>query len=112
MDSLDMQSARPSNSLTKSSSVRRYVTLIRGYRDELKLEYAKRLMGEIIRGGFDLGMPAYNSIIDCVCQLCHRKDPLWLLPVSKTLQDEIIQDSKKSGDFPRAYLQSVQDKEN
>ncbi|KAH0466966.1 hypothetical protein IEQ34_004204 [Dendrobium chrysotoxum] len=60
-------------------------TLIRGYSDELKLEDAKRLMGEIIRGGFDLGTPAYNSIIDCVCRLCRKKDPLRLLPEAQKL---------------------------
>ncbi|KAG0484182.1 hypothetical protein HPP92_008261 [Vanilla planifolia] len=50
-------------------------TLIRGYCDELKLDDARRLMGEIIRGGFDLTTPAYNSIIDCICRLCRKKDP-------------------------------------
>ncbi|KAK8959083.1 Pentatricopeptide repeat-containing protein [Platanthera guangdongensis] len=42
-------------------------------------------MGEIVRGGFDLGTPAYNSIIDCVCRLCRRKDPLRMLPEARKL---------------------------
>lgn len=52
--------------------------LIRGWCNAGKLEEARRLMGEIIRGGFDLGTPAYNAILDCVCRLCRGKDPLCL----------------------------------
>ncbi|KAI3870244.1 hypothetical protein MKX03_011932 [Papaver bracteatum] len=32
------------------------------------------LAGEIHRGGFQLGTSAYNSILDCVCKLCRKKD--------------------------------------
>ncbi|XP_074592649.1 small ribosomal subunit protein mL104 (rPPR9) [Curcuma longa] len=52
--------------------------LIRGWCNAGKLEEARRLMGEIIRGGFDLGTPAYNAILDCVCRLSRKKDPLRL----------------------------------
>ncbi|KAG6527100.1 pentatricopeptide repeat-containing protein PNM1, mitochondrial-like [Zingiber officinale] len=52
--------------------------LIRGWCNAGKLEEARRLMGEIIRGGFDLGTPAYNAILDCVCRLCRKKVPLRL----------------------------------
>lgn len=31
---------------------------------------------EIVRGGFELGTPAYNSILDCICRLCRKKDPV------------------------------------
>ncbi|PKA53687.1 Pentatricopeptide repeat-containing protein [Apostasia shenzhenica] len=58
-------------------------TLIQGYCNELKLDDARRLMGEIIRGGFDLSTPAYNSILDCVCRLCRKKDPLRLQSEAK-----------------------------
>ncbi|KAM0937884.1 putative tetratricopeptide-like helical domain superfamily [Dioscorea sansibarensis] len=50
--------------------------LIGGYCTELKLGEARRLMEEILRGGFELSTPAYNSILDCVCRLSRKKDPL------------------------------------
>ncbi|KAF5185786.1 Pentatricopeptide repeat-containing protein pnm1 protein [Thalictrum thalictroides] len=52
--------------------------LIRGWCVDGKLDEAKRLAGEIHRGGFDLGVVAYNSILDCVCKLCRIKDPFRL----------------------------------
>ncbi|WOK99348.1 hypothetical protein Cni_G08060 [Canna indica] len=53
-------------------------TLVRGWCAAGKLDEARRLMGEILRGGFELGTPAYNAILDCVCRLCRKKDPLRL----------------------------------
>ncbi|XP_068650226.1 small ribosomal subunit protein mL104 (rPPR9) [Aristolochia californica] len=53
-------------------------TLVRGWSAEGKLDEARRLVGEITRGGFDLGTAAYNSILDCVCKLCRKKDPFRL----------------------------------
>lgn len=52
--------------------------LIRAWCVDGKLDQALRLMGEMARGGFELGTPAYNSILDCVCRLCRKKDPLRL----------------------------------
>ncbi|KAI3929873.1 hypothetical protein MKW98_004027 [Papaver atlanticum] len=48
--------------------------LIKGWCVDGKLDQAKRLAGEIHRGGFQLGTSAYNSILDCVCKLCRKKD--------------------------------------
>ncbi|XP_072990632.1 small ribosomal subunit protein mL104 (rPPR9) [Typha latifolia] len=53
-------------------------TLIRGWSAAGKLDEALRLLGEARRGGFDPTTPAYNSILDCVCRLCRKKDPLRL----------------------------------
>ncbi|OVA14591.1 Pentatricopeptide repeat [Macleaya cordata] len=52
--------------------------LIKGWCVDGKLDEARRLAGEIYRGGFELGTNAYNSILDCVCKLCRRKDPFRL----------------------------------
>nr|CAD1832341.1 unnamed protein product [Ananas comosus var. bracteatus] len=52
--------------------------LVRGWSAAGKLDEALRLLGEARRGGFDLGPPAYNSILDCICRLCRKKDPLRL----------------------------------
>ncbi|KAF8408229.1 hypothetical protein HHK36_007374 [Tetracentron sinense] len=52
--------------------------LIKGWCVDGKLDEARRLTGEIYRGGFELGTMAYNSILDCVCKLCRRKDPFQL----------------------------------
>ncbi|KAM7479814.1 hypothetical protein LguiA_028027 [Lonicera macranthoides] len=52
--------------------------LIKGWCVDGKLEEAKRLAGEMQRGGFDIGSVAYNSILDCVCKLCRKKDPFRL----------------------------------
>ncbi|KAJ8773137.1 hypothetical protein K2173_028314 [Erythroxylum novogranatense] len=49
--------------------------LIKGWCVDGKLEEAKRLAGEMYRGGFEIGTMAYNAIIDCVCKLCREKDP-------------------------------------
>lgn len=43
-----------------------------------KLDEAWRLLVEMQRGGFDIGVSAYNSILDCVCKLCRKKDPFSL----------------------------------
>ncbi|XP_010260497.1 PREDICTED: pentatricopeptide repeat-containing protein PNM1, mitochondrial [Nelumbo nucifera] len=52
--------------------------LIKGWCSDGKLDEARRLAGEMYRGGFELGVMAYNSILDCVCKLCRRKDPFSL----------------------------------
>ncbi|KAL2325383.1 hypothetical protein Fmac_024441 [Flemingia macrophylla] len=52
--------------------------LIRGWCVDGKLEEAQRLAGEMYRGGFELGVGAYNSMLDCVCKLCREKDPFRL----------------------------------
>ncbi|KAJ9140571.1 hypothetical protein P3X46_031203 [Hevea brasiliensis] len=52
--------------------------LINGWCVDGKLEEAKRLAGEMYRGGFEIGTMAYNAILDCVCKLCRTKDPFRL----------------------------------
>ncbi|KAL5721738.1 hypothetical protein ACHQM5_005343 [Ranunculus cassubicifolius] len=52
--------------------------LIRGWCVDGKLDEARRLAGEINRGGFELGTVAYNSILDCVCKICRNKDAFQL----------------------------------
>ncbi|CAM8915509.1 unnamed protein product [Rhodiola kirilowii] len=52
--------------------------LIKGWCNDGKLDEAKRLAGEMDRGGFEIGAMAYNSILDCVCKLCRAKDPFSL----------------------------------
>ncbi|CAK9147938.1 unnamed protein product [Ilex paraguariensis] len=52
--------------------------LIKGWCVDEKLEEAKRLAGEMYRGGFEIGPLAYNAILDCVCTLCRKKDPFRL----------------------------------
>lgn len=52
--------------------------LIKGWCVDGKLEEAKRLAGEMHRGGFEIGAMAYNAILDCVCKLCRKKDPFRL----------------------------------
>ncbi|KAL6656919.1 hypothetical protein ACP70R_004699 [Stipagrostis hirtigluma subsp. patula] len=50
--------------------------LISGYANAGKLDDALRLIGETRRGGFQPGLDAYNAVLDCVCWLCRKKDPL------------------------------------
>lgn len=52
--------------------------LIKGWCVDKKLDEAKRLVGEMQRGGFEIGAVAYNSMLDCVCKLCREKDPFRL----------------------------------
>lgn len=52
--------------------------LIKGWCVDGKLEEARRLAGEMYRGGFELGVVAYNAMLDCVCELCRQKDPFLL----------------------------------
>ncbi|XP_019199974.1 PREDICTED: pentatricopeptide repeat-containing protein PNM1, mitochondrial [Ipomoea nil] len=52
--------------------------LIKGWCVDEKLDEAQRLAGEMYRGGFEIGTPSYNAILDCVCKLCRRKDPFRL----------------------------------
>ncbi|CAI0449226.1 unnamed protein product [Linum tenue] len=49
--------------------------LIKGWCVDGKLDEAKRLAGEIYRGGFELSVVSYNALLDCVCKLCREKDP-------------------------------------
>eukprot|EP00268_Persea_americana_P023130 TRINITY_DN2280_c0_g4_i1.p1 TRINITY_DN2280_c0_g4~~TRINITY_DN2280_c0_g4_i1.p1 ORF type:complete len:518 (-),score=89.45 TRINITY_DN2280_c0_g4_i1:302-1855(-) len=53
-------------------------SLVRGWCVDGKLDQARRLVGEIHRGGFELGTTAYNALLDCVCKLCRKKDPFRL----------------------------------
>ncbi|MCI73502.1 pentatricopeptide repeat-containing protein mitochondrial-like, partial [Trifolium medium] len=39
--------------------------LVVGYCIDGKIEEARRLAGEIYRGGFELGVGAYNAMLDC-----------------------------------------------
>ncbi|CAN6199734.1 unnamed protein product [Urochloa humidicola] len=50
--------------------------LVSGYANAGKLDHALRLIGETRRGGFEPGLDAYNAVLDCVCRLCRKKDPL------------------------------------
>ncbi|XP_057963717.1 small ribosomal subunit protein mL104 (rPPR9)-like [Malania oleifera] len=52
--------------------------LIKGWCVDGKLDEARRLAGEMYRGGFEIGTTAYNAILDCVCKLCRKKDPFRL----------------------------------
>ncbi|KAH7852742.1 hypothetical protein Vadar_028655 [Vaccinium darrowii] len=52
--------------------------LIKGWCVHGKLEEARRLAREMHRGGFEIGVVAYNAILDCVCKLCRKKDPFRL----------------------------------
>ncbi|XP_023515592.1 pentatricopeptide repeat-containing protein PNM1, mitochondrial-like [Cucurbita pepo subsp. pepo] len=53
-------------------------SLIKGWCVNGKLDEAKRLAGEMYRGGFELGTTAYNDLLDCACKLCRKKDPFRL----------------------------------
>lgn len=63
--------------------------LINGWCVDGKLDEAKRLAGEMYRGGFEIGTHAYNSILDCVCALCRKKDPFRLLDESRNVLIEM-----------------------
>ncbi|KAK4580615.1 hypothetical protein RGQ29_024311 [Quercus rubra] len=52
--------------------------LVKAWCVDGKLDEAKRLAGEMYRGGFEIGVSAYNAILDCVCKLCRDKDPFRL----------------------------------
>ncbi|XP_052179297.1 pentatricopeptide repeat-containing protein PNM1, mitochondrial [Diospyros lotus] len=52
--------------------------LIKGWCVDGKLDEARRLAGEMYRGGFEIGTVAYNAILDCACKLCRKKDPFRL----------------------------------
>ncbi|ONK60651.1 uncharacterized protein A4U43_C08F21070 [Asparagus officinalis] len=67
--------------------------LIRGWCNDLKLDDARRLAGEIVRGGFELGTPAYNSILDCICRLCRMKDPVRMKQEAEKFLAEMEEDS-------------------
>ncbi|KAK7849450.1 small ribosomal subunit protein mL104 (rPPR9)-like [Quercus suber] len=52
--------------------------LVKAWCVDGKLDEAKRLAGEMYRGGFEIGISTYNAILDCVCKLCRDKDPFRL----------------------------------
>ncbi|KAL6012034.1 hypothetical protein ACLOJK_002505 [Asimina triloba] len=54
-------------------------SLVRGWCLNGKYDEARRLVGEITRGGFELGTSAYNALLDCLCKLCRKKDPFRLM---------------------------------
>ncbi|KAL2462022.1 Pentatricopeptide repeat-containing protein PNM1 [Abeliophyllum distichum] len=54
--------------------------LIKGWCVHGEVDEAKRLAGEMYRGGFEIGTFAYNAILDCICRLCRKKDPFRLQP--------------------------------
>nr|GEU70959.1 DNA repair protein XRCC3 homolog [Tanacetum cinerariifolium] len=49
--------------------------LVKGWCVDGKLDEARRLSQEIYRGGFEIGVVGYNTILDYVCRLCRKKDP-------------------------------------
>lgn len=63
--------------------------LIKGWCVDGKLDEARRLAGEMHRGGFEIGTSAYNSLLDCVCALCRKKDPFRLVHVSGSVLFEM-----------------------
>ncbi|XP_038983689.1 pentatricopeptide repeat-containing protein PNM1, mitochondrial-like [Phoenix dactylifera] len=70
--------------------------LIRGWSAAGKLDEARRLMGEMLRGGFELCTPAYNSILDCVRGFCRKKDSLRL----QSKADKVLVEMRAAG-IPR-----------
>ncbi|KAK7265880.1 hypothetical protein RJT34_33505 [Clitoria ternatea] len=50
-------------------------SLIKGWCINGKFDEAQRLAGEMYRGGFEIGVGAYNAMLDCTCKLCREKDP-------------------------------------
>ncbi|MCI12016.1 pentatricopeptide repeat-containing protein mitochondrial-like, partial [Trifolium medium] len=52
--------------------------LVAGYCIDGKIEEARRLAEEMYRGGFELGVRAYNAMLDCICKICRQKDPFKL----------------------------------
>ncbi|KAG6404078.1 hypothetical protein SASPL_136316 [Salvia splendens] len=63
--------------------------LIEGWCVDGKLDEAKRLLGEMQRGGFEIGTYAYNAILECVCTLCRKKDPFRLDSESRNVLVEM-----------------------
>ncbi|RHN43160.1 putative pentatricopeptide [Medicago truncatula] len=63
--------------------------LVAGYCIDGKIEEARRLAGEMYRGGFELGVRAYNAMLDCVCKMCREKDPFQLHSESKKVLVEM-----------------------
>ncbi|KAG6386038.1 hypothetical protein SASPL_154924 [Salvia splendens] len=63
--------------------------LIEGWCVDEKLDEAKRLLGEMQRGGFEVGTYAYNAILECVCTLCRKKDPFRLESESRNVVVEM-----------------------
>ncbi|CAH9106085.1 unnamed protein product [Cuscuta europaea] len=52
--------------------------LINGWCVDGKIDEARRLAGEMYRGGFEISTMAYNAMLDCVCKLCRKRDPFRL----------------------------------
>ncbi|XWS37254.1 hypothetical protein CRYUN_Cryun19dG0027600 [Craigia yunnanensis] len=52
--------------------------LIKGWCVDGNIDEARRLAGEMYRGGFEIGTMAYNAMLDCVCRLCRKRDPFRL----------------------------------
>lgn len=48
--------------------------LIKGWCVDGKFEEVRRLVREMYRGGFEIGIVVYNVIFDCVCKFCREKD--------------------------------------
>ncbi|KAM7280214.1 hypothetical protein ACFE04_007348 [Oxalis oulophora] len=67
--------------------------LIKGWCSDSKLDEARRLAGEMYRGGFEIGTAAYNDILQCVCHLCLEKDPFRL----KEETDKVLVDMEVNG---------------
>ncbi|CAN6469392.1 unnamed protein product [Victoria cruziana] len=67
--------------------------LVKGWCATGKLDEARRLAGEVARGGFELGAAAYNAILDCVCKLCRQKDPFRL----STEADAVLVEMEAAG---------------
>ncbi|KAL6128655.1 hypothetical protein ACLB2K_072010 [Fragaria x ananassa] len=59
--------------------------LIKGWCVDGKLDEARRLAGEMYRGGFEIGTSAFNAILDCVCKLCRKKEPFRLHSVAEQI---------------------------
>ncbi|KAK7264481.1 hypothetical protein RJT34_32090 [Clitoria ternatea] len=50
-------------------------SLIKGWCINGKFDEAQRLIREMYRGGFEIGVGAYNAMLDCTCKLCCGKGP-------------------------------------
>ncbi|XP_045823416.1 pentatricopeptide repeat-containing protein PNM1, mitochondrial [Trifolium pratense] len=65
--------------------------LVAGYCIDGKIEEARRLSEEMYRGGFELGVRAYNAMLDCMCKICRQKDPFKLHSESSKVLVEMDQ---------------------
>lgn len=67
--------------------------LVKGWCVDQRPDHAIRLMGEMVRGGFEIQTPAYNAILDSVCKLCRKKDPLQMQKEA----DKVLVEMEKKG---------------